>query len=73
MRSLALFGLGIGFILMGAGLFALTLRKAKAPSANPTKAQQREQVELAAEHKKMRLGAAVVVGFGLALVGLAYL
>ena len=73
MRSLALFGLGIGFILMGAGLCALTLRKAKAPSANPTKAQQREQVELAAEHKKMRLGSAVVVGFGLVLVGLAYL
>ncbi len=73
MRSSALFGLGLGFVLMGAGLFALTLRKAKASPANPTKAQQRELIELAAEHKKMRLGAAVVVGFGLVLAGLAYL
>ena len=73
MRSIAFVGLGLGFVLMGAGLYALTFRKPKTPSANPTKAQQREQAELAAEHKKMRIGAAVVVGFGLALVGLAYL
>ena len=73
MRSLALFGLGLGFFLMGAGLYALTLRKAKALPANPTKAQQREQMELTAEHKKMRLGAAIVSGFGLLLIGFAYL
>ena len=72
MRSLALFGLGLGFMLMGAGLFALTLRKTKTPPANPTKVQQREQAELAVEQKKMRLGAAVVAGFGVLLIGLTY-
>ena len=72
MRSLALTGLGLGFILMGAGLYALTLRKPKAPPANPTKTQQREQAELAVEHKKMRLAAGVVAAFGVLLIGLTY-
>jgi hypothetical protein len=73
MRSLALFGLGLGFFLMGAGLYALTLRKAKAPPAHPTKTQQREQAELTAENKKMRLGAGLAAGLGLLLIGVAYL
>ena len=67
MRSPAFIALGLGFILMGAGLFALTLRKPKDAPALPTKAQQREQAALAAETKKMRLAAGVVAGFGFAL------
>ena len=73
MRSIALTGLGLGFILMGAGLYALTLRKPKTRSASPNKSQLREREELAVENKKMRLASAVTAGFGLVLVGLAFL
>ena len=64
MRSPVFIALGLGFILMGAGLFALTLRNSKATPANPTKAQLREQAALAAETRKMRIAAALVVAFG---------
>lgn len=64
MRPLLLAGLGIGFILMGAGLYALTLRKQKPASANPTKAQLREQAALMEENKKMRLAAVGAAGLG---------
>jgi len=49
MRSPAFFAIGLGFVLMGAGLLALTLRKPGSAPANPTKAQQREQAALAEE------------------------
>ena len=65
MRSPAFFAIGLGFVLMGAGLLALTLRKPGSAPANPTKAQQREQAALAEENRKMRIGAAVVGGVGL--------
>lgn len=72
MRTPAFFAIGLGFILMGAGLFALTLRKPGKNTVNPTKAQQREQVALAEENRKMRIAGAVVGGVG-ALLCLAML
>ena len=68
MQSIALAGLGVGFILMGAGLFALTLRKPKPTPPNPNSKQLREQAALADETKKMRIGAGVVAGFGVLLL-----
>jgi hypothetical protein len=68
MRNIGLIGLGLGFILMGAGLFALTLRKAKPTPVVPNKSQLREQAALADETKKMRIGAGAVVGFGVVLL-----
>lgn len=68
MRPLLFAGLGLGFFLMGAGLFALTLRKPKPTTALPTKAEQREQVALAEENKKMRLAAGGSAGLGVILV-----
>lgn len=73
MRYLVFSGLGIGFFLMGAGLYALTLRKPKAPPALPTKTQLREQAALVEENKKMRLAAGVIGGLGALLVILAFL
>jgi hypothetical protein len=73
MRNQMFTGLGVGFILMGAGLFALTLRKAKPGPANPNKSQLREQATLAAEAKKMRIGAGVIAGFGAVLLLLGVL
>lgn len=64
MRPLLFAGLGIGFILMGAGLYALTLRKPKPTATPPTKAQLREQAALAEENKKMRLAAGGAAGLG---------
>ncbi len=65
MRNLAYYGLGIGFVLMGAALFALTLRKPEAPkTAAPTKTQLREQAALAEENRKLRLAAAGIAGIG---------
>ena len=72
MRSPAFFAIGLGFILMGAGLFALTLKKPRDATAPMTKAQLREEAALAAENKKMRLAAGVVAGGG-ALLCLAFL
>lgn len=67
MRSPAFIALGFGFILMGVGLFALTMRKSKDLPAYPTKTQLREQAILAHETKKMRIAAGVVVVFGISL------
>jgi hypothetical protein len=73
MRPLVFSGLGIGFILMGAALFALSMRKPKPTSAVPNKAQLREQAALAEENRKMRIASGAVAGFGLVLVGLAFI
>lgn len=73
MRPIAFIGLGIGFILMGAGLFALTFRKAKPTPVNPTKAQLREEAALALETKKMRIAAGATAGFGVVLLLLGVL
>lgn len=67
MRSLVFTGLGVGFLLMGVGLYALTWRKPQTPS-HPTKAQLRELAELAEETKKMRVAASVITVLGAALV-----
>ena len=67
MHSLALTGLGFGFFLMGAALFALSLRKPKDTPAISNKSQLREQEALAAETKKMRIAAGVVAVFGVGL------
>jgi hypothetical protein len=70
--NLALLGLGIGFIIMAGGLFALTLRKPKeTPIANPNSKQLREQAALADETKKMRIASIVVAVFGLLLIGIS--
>ena len=69
MRTLVFTGLGIGFLLMGAGLYALTLRKSSKPTpAVPNKSQLREQAELAQETKKMRIAAACIGGIGVLMV-----
>ena len=74
MRTPAFIALGLGFILMGAGLYALTLRKSNKPQpAVPNKTQLREQAALAEETKKMRIGAAVTAGFGLIVIVLTLL
>ena len=73
MRHLVFTGLGIGFVLMGAGLYALTLRKPKDAPAVPNKSQLREQAAMAEETKKMRMGATVIAAFGAALILLSFL
>ncbi len=73
MRSFTVLALGLGFILMATGLFALTLRKPKAASAVPSKAQLREQAALAKETKKMHIAAGIVAGFGVLLCVISFL
>jgi hypothetical protein len=73
MRPLVFTGLGIGFILMGAALYALTLRKAKPVPPNANKGQLREQAALAEENRKMRVASAVVAVFGAVLLLLTFL
>ena len=73
MRPLVFTGLGIGFILMGAALYALTLRKAKPTPVNPNKSQLREQAVLAEETKKMRIASGITVGFGAVLILLTFI
>jgi hypothetical protein len=68
MPHLVFTGLGVGFLLMGVGLYALTLRKPKPMAGNPTKSQLRERADLAQEMKKMRIAAACVTCAGAALV-----
>ena len=68
MPNLALLGLGVGFLLMGAGLFALTVRKTKPTAAAPSAKQLREQAALAHETKKMRVAAGLIGGFGAVLL-----
>lgn len=73
MRYPAFFAFGLGFVLMGAGLFALTMRKAKgATLVNPSKTQLREKAALDAETRKMRLGAGLAVGLGAVLCVIAF-
>jgi hypothetical protein len=67
MRSYALFALGLAFILTGAGLIALTLRRPKPGPANPKKAQLREQAERVAETKKLRIAGGLLLALGLLL------
>ena len=73
MRHLVFTGLGIGFILMGAALYALTLRKPKPTPAVPNKSQLREQAALAEETKKMRIASAITAAFGAVLVLLTFI
>ena len=73
MRALVFTGLGFGFILMGAALYALTLRKSKPTPPNPNKSQLREQAALAEETKKMRVASGVIAGFGAVLVIFSFL
>ena len=73
MRHLVFTGLGIGFILMGVALYALTLRKQKSAPALPNKSQLREQTALAEETKKMRIAAAVTAAFGAVLILLTFI
>jgi hypothetical protein len=72
MRSPAFIALGLGFVLMGGGLYALTLIKIKDVGPHPTKAQLRERVALAAETRKMRLAAGVIAGLGALLCSMAF-
>jgi hypothetical protein len=73
MRHLVFTGLGVGFILMGAALYALTLRKPKPTAALPNKSQLREQTALAEETKKMRIASAITAAFGAVLIVLAFI
>lgn len=73
MRHLVFNGLGIGFILMGAALYALTLRKPKPTPALPNKSQLREQAELAQETKKMRAASGITAAFGVVLILLTFI
>ena len=73
MNPLVFIGLGIGFLVMAAGLFALTLRKPKALPAVPNKSQLREQAALAEETKKMRIAAGIVAAFAVVLIVLGNL
>ena len=73
MRHLVFTGLGIGFILMGAALFALTLRKPKSTPAVPNKAQLREQAVLAEETRKLRIGSGIIAAFGAVLLLLTFI
>ena len=73
MRPLVFTGLGIGFILMGVALYALTLRKPKPTTAIPNKSQLREQAALEQETRKMRIGAGITAAFGAVLLLLTLL
>lgn len=70
MRQIVFSGLGLGFMLMGAGLYALTLRKPspKSAAAAPNKSQLREQAALAEETKKMRIAAGTIAGIGALMI-----
>jgi hypothetical protein len=73
MRHLVFTGLGIGFILMGAALYALTMRKPKPTAALPNKSQLREQAELIQETKKMRIASGITAAFGVVLILLTFI
>ena len=68
MRSLPLLGLGAGFVIIGFGLFLITLIKSKPSSANPKKAEQRELEVQREDTKKLRLASIGVVAFGVVLL-----
>lgn len=68
-RSIPLLSVGFMLVLMGAGLFALTLGKKKPEAAAPAnKKELREQEARNEETKKMRLGAGILAGIGLVLI-----
>lgn len=73
MRSLVFTGLGVGFILMGGALYALTLRKPKPTSTTPNKSQLREQALLVEETKKMRVASGITAAFGVVLILLTFI
>ena len=73
MRHYAFTAIGLCFLLMGAGLYALTLRKAKPLPANPSKAQLREKAGLDDENRKMRVGAGLIAGVGAAVIVFGFL
>ena len=73
MRNLVLTGLGVGFLLMGGGLFALSLKKSTPPPPNPNKSQLREQAIEAEETKKLRMAGGGIAGFGAVLLILAFI
>lgn len=70
-RSTPILGLGVFFLLIAGGLFALTLRKGKPAPANPNKSQQREIAALQEEAKKMRLAAGIMAGLGVVLLAIS--
>lgn len=73
MRGPALIALGIGFLLMGAGLYALTLRKPAKAAATPlNRSQLRDQAELAEENRKMRIAAGGTAGIGALFISLSF-
>lgn len=67
----ALLAAGIFFILLGAGLIALTRRPLKAMPPRPTKSDLRERSALEAEMRKMKLGAAICGGLGILMIALS--
>jgi hypothetical protein len=73
MRPLVFTGLGVGFILMGAALYGLTLRKPKPTSAMPNKSELREQATLAEETRKMRIASVITAAFGAVLILLTFI
>lgn len=73
MRGPALIALGIGFLLMGAGLYALTLKKpANAAPVRPAKVKLNDAAELAEENKKMRLAAGGTAGIGVLFIAFSF-
>ena len=73
MRPLVFTGLGVGFILMGVALYALTLRKPKPMSPLPTKSELREQAALTEETRKMRIASGITAAFGAVLILLTFI
>lgn len=68
MRSLPLYGLGMFFLLVAAGLLALSWRKPKPVSPLARKAELRELEALRKESTKMRVAAGIAAGFGVLLI-----
>jgi hypothetical protein len=75
MQSIRLIALGGFFALIGLGLFAYTLRKstdaARAGGAPVKKSELRAQQARQTETNKLRIGAAVLVAIGAALMMLS--
>ncbi|MDO8542015.1 MAG: hypothetical protein Q7S40_16375 [Opitutaceae bacterium] len=71
MRSLSLYGFGMFFVLAGAALFALSLRKPKPLPPTAKKSAVREEAALQAESKKLRIAAGVTAGIGVLLLLIA--
>ena len=69
-HSIPLLALAGFFVFMGLAMFALTMRAAKVPPAGvpEKKAEQRERASHEQEQTKMRIGAAILVIFGVILL-----